>query len=986
MSRVAETRVLYRMMRRMALHGWLRPSELANYTTPPERLAEVFRRLRSFCTIGTGVHDGLWRLTDEARRRLFEGWKREDLVQALSIVPENSVATSLQWALGLQQDHAGTAPSGDLINRRAALNWLPPRLQQAASADHDALTQQIERTAVLEDVRTLVGESFLGRTSQLQRLHNFLSKADVNRHLVNIWGKGGMGKSTLLAAFQQELSADTSTLILRLDFDRPDLNPLVPTSLDREVILQIGREVPSLWNQCREVLVNILEFTAESAREVMTQRYSGRKRHDGSTSYDAGLAESDMESAYASQRSELLHILTLVRPRIRRVVVMFDTFERVESSGHDALYGVLSWLNHMFNTLALPALTVIAGRTPLGGYRDAFKGKLVDMQLNQLSVRDAIALLKLYGCTTELAHLLREHLPIRSPLILRLAFDAVNTNAEEGQALVHKLRTGQIPEDLLSAYLYTRILAHIPHPIIRQYARASLALPELDVNVLANVLMPEVEPDSVDTQAAQDRFDALAAVHWLIERSGERLRLRSDQRELVLHIVDRDSSMHSTLRRVRARALAYHRREPGRWHQAMVLYHRIMRAKQAGVSTEKTGYYVNAVREYASELAPFAADLPDNLRMLLSERRREQINLESAAKLLSAAEWRRIMDGIDGRTGRGQEILSRENPLTAHMLYIRRPTALGSLPPAYALQAACDSARWEELTFDLDGACEALMARFEEADRWGPHLQHLAALVRYTLFENPGAVPPALVDLLSRIVPRCSAYGSAVSLSDIFAIAEVFHKKRYLSPKFLDRMRPSSKTDRVLILRSLNEHRTDFGQLTGAAVVHFDDLGSVASVIMDGSSTAAIEGLAKLEGKRWSEYQRYYRQLGKSWIERGAMAKPRLHLPEFYRPLRQAILDAFRNDMPALSEFLVHATEILPVGPMEFQPDFIRSLTERDPYTWLHAFVQYADWCGMMFDVAAMAIAAKPKHQRIQRVLAVLHRWQSVTDPRRELI
>lgn len=982
MSSVAEKMVLYKMLRRMALDGWLSPRALANDATSPERLAEVFRRLRSFCTIGTGVHNGLWRLTDEARRRLFEGWKREDLVAALSIIPDNSVATSLRWALGLQQDRVDTAPAGNLIDRRAALNWLPTRLQQAASADYDALTQEIERTAVRDDNRTLIGQSFLGRTIQLRRLQRLLNKKGMHRHLVNIWGKGGMGKSTLLAAFQQEISLEAKTLVLRFDFDRPDLNPMVPTSLDREVILQIGREMPTLWQECRKVLANMLEFAAESAREVMTKRYAGRKRYDGSLTYDVGLAESDMESAYASQRSELLYVLKLARPRIERVVVMFDTFERVESAGGDALYGVLNWLNNMLNTLALPALAVIAGRSPLGGDYHGFQGKLVDMQLNQLSAVDSVDLLKHYGCTAKLARLLRVHLPVRSPLILRLAADAVNTNAGEGDALVHTLRHGQIPDDLLSAYLYTRILAHIPHPIVREYARASLALPELDVNVLANVLMPEVEPDAVGTQAAQDRFDALAAVHWLVERSGERLRLRSDQRELVLLIVNRDSNMRRILSRVSARALAYHRRESGKWNQAMFLYHRIMRAKQAGASAAKLGRYVKAVRKYANELAPFAADLPVSLGMLLSERRGEQIDLESASSLLSNEEWRRIMDGSDGRSGRGQEIVSRENPLTAHRLYIRRPTALGPLPPAYALHAACDSARWEELEFDLDGACDELLARFQKADRWAPHLQHLAALVRYTLFESPATVPPALLDLLTMIVPHCSAYGSAVSLSDIFALAEVFHNRRYLSAKFLERMRPSSKTDRVLLLRSLNDHTADFAQLTGAAVVHFGLLGSVADVTMDGSSTAAIEGLVRLEGKRWSEYQRYYRQLGKSRIERGPVAQPRLHLPEFYRPLRQAMLDAFDNDAPALSAFLKHTTEVLPAGPMEFQPEQIHSLTERDPYTWLHALIQYADWCGMMFDVAVLAMEAKPNHPSIQHVLEVLHHWQSVTGPR----
>lgn len=987
MNSLSDTRILYGMLRRMAVDGWLSPRELADITAPPERLAEVFRQLRAYCTVGTGSHDGLWRLTDEARRRLFSGWKRDDLVAALHAVPDNTVAASLKWAIGMLTDARPLPPAYELTDRRAALHWLPPHLHDPSRPDHDELTQQIERTAACEDVDLLMGPRFVGRAIQLHRLHELLPDDFGERQVVNIWGKGGIGKSTLLAAFRHGIAADDGTLVLRLDFDRPDLNPIVPASLDREIVRQIGREIPSLWHESRAVLAAMLDFAAASARvsqarsESKRFMYDSRVTHDGSTNFDSGWAESDMESAGSTQRSDMLHVFNLARPHVHRFVVMLDTFERVEAAGGNAVGRVLDWMVNLLYAPEIPALAVVAGRSKLEFDFPRQQVRLVDMHLGQLSRRDSLRLLTLAGCPADLSRLLATHLPVRSPLILRLAADAVNSNVSEGPALLGKLREGQIPDGLLSAYLYTRILAHISDPILRAYAHASLALTELDVGVLANVLMPEVEPDAVDTSGASDRFDALATVHWLIERSGDKLRLRTDQRELVQVLVTGDSTKRNVHQVLRANALAYHMRFTDSWHQAMALYYRIREVVQNGAAPATIAGFAEQVRRHARELAPFSADLPDSLRVVFAERSGDQVDLQSAVDSLSQVEWRRMMDGGDGRSGRGQEIVSREDPLVAHQLYVTRPTASGALPPAYALHAACDSARWDELKFDMAAACDQLMAKFSDADRWSPHLQHLGALVRFALFARPDNAPGALGDVLGQLVPRCAAYGATPIVGDTFAIAEAFHRRRYLSPKFLERMRPSPKSDRILLLRSGDVDADIRAPLTGAAVVRFGEPASVRFVVLRDSSTAASEELVDLAGKRWSAYQRFYRHLGMGVVARDAQVFPYLRLPEFYRPLRQALLEAFSDDTDVLEEFLGIAETLLPEGPAEFKAHGFRLLLRRDPHTWLHALVQYADWCGVMFEVVACAVPLSRKSHRLRRVLEVLVQWQGTLQP-----
>jgi hypothetical protein len=978
MASMGDARILYGLLRKMALDGWVAPGRLAGDRTSPERLAEVFRQLRTFCTVGTGVHAGLWRLNDEPRRRVFQRWKRSDLIEELRKVPDNAVAASLRSALGLKQSRTGALPAGELIDLRAAVNWLPERLQGPATPSYDELTQQIERTAVREDVNTLIGKRFVGRAVQRRRLHNLLLEASTQNRsrIVNIWGRGGIGKSTLLAAFYREIE-DPQTIVLRLDFDRADLDPLVPTSLDREIIRQIGRAVPALWQESKTVMRRLLEFAAESARAVMAKSDENLKQFVGTSVFDAPLPDTDLESANATQRSELLYILELLGNQMRRAVFMVDTFERAEAAGPGAVAGVLNWIDALLGTLAMPTLVLVAGRRKLDDGPRLYGGKLVDMPLNQLSRRDSSVLLAQLGCPSDLARLLIRHLTVRSPLVLRLAADAVMSKPEEAPALFDKLQEGKIPDKLLSAYLYTRILAHIPQPILRQYALASIALPEVDVGVLAKVLMPEVEPDAVDSGAAQAYFEELSNVHWLIERTADRLRLRSDQRELVLQVAASDRATREMHQRVRASALAYHADFSGPWHRAMALYFRIVQAKEEARPDSELEQFMEPLREHAEYLMPFADEFPASLRHALSERRGNQVNLKMAANQLTLDEWRRLMDGPDGRIGRGQEIVSREDPLIAHELYMTRPTARGALPPAYALHAACDTARWDELKFDLDHACDELLAGFADADRWSPHLIHLAALLRHSLFSNPRAAPPVLLQLMEQIVPACSAYGAAVSVADMFAIAEVFFGQRYLSPRFLQALRSSPKTDRILLLHARDAGFDVVARLTGAAVVRFGDMITAGPVIMEGNSTAAIEILADLGAKRWSAFQRFSRDLGRSQVAPDMVFHAQFHLPEFYRPLRQAMLEAFAGDADVLYEFQCRLDELLPLRPQEFAPKLFNSLATRDPYTWLHALVQYADWCGVMLDVAEAASETTRHPTRLANVISLLRDWSS---------
>lgn len=988
----SDKKILAGLMQKMALDSWVRPGELVSTSLAPERLLPILAQLGTVCTLGRGQQDGLWRLTDDARRYVLRRMNRRSLERAMDTAA-NPVATSLRWATGRAPLNTGTASMQELMDVRAALTWLAPG--QGAPFPTGDLDVQIEHAALREDLQLLIGHEMIGRRQHMKRLHDFVTaRNDGETRTLLVSGAGGSGKSTLLLKLFDDLQREQRIAVIRFDFDRADLNPLLPTVLERELIAHIGRAAPNLRAECDEAARKSRAFAAESARELiaMSDQYGevgSAYNMGGMHSYDS------VESSRSHQQSELGNMLRHLRLTSKRFVIMFDTFERVEAAGPRAVELLLQWTANVARLSQMSAAVIIAGRRELDVEHSLLRyGER--LRLGDLTRSQSQLLLVQRGCPPHLASLLAQRLQARTPLVLQLAAETVlKGTGQENIHLLDELERGLVPSNLLSGYLYTRILAHIDQPVLRRYALASIALPELSQALVAHVIMPVLEPSrQIKDGDAHAILDGLAKVHWLMERTGDALlRLRPDVRSLILELVRTDTGSRVMHERLHSAAREYHLAQVSEWDAAMVLYHEIMLEERTpippGMPHNKARHtralkrrYGERLRLHARYLLPFIDDFPTALRLTLSANDGNQVDLDLAKRELSDEEWKRLMDGTDGFNGRGHQLVGYQDPLTAHQLFAARPTSCNGLPPAYALQAACDTGRWDELAVDLPRACSELKTRFAHSRRWSPHLHHLAALLRHALFSLPKDPKPQLVALTAAIMARCAAYGAAPAIADLVAVAEVFHKRAYLMPELLEKIKPGDATNRIIVLHARTGGMPVKAELTPTSVVSLDDPKSAIFLHTKDDYLQGSIGLEKLQGQRWSQYQQYYRSLQKSVIRQENIAhNARINLPEFYRPLRQALLEAYMDAPDSLRRFANSLRAELRRFPEELEPDALLVNAGRDPFTWFYALVQYADRCDALAEVVKLAVTHAPPAAGKLHKVADLYRLWSETLP-----
>lgn len=971
------------LIQRMAVRSWVRPTSLLADMPGEVDLINLLTWLLPFCEVGVGQKAGMWRLGEKPRRAAFRAWNLAGVLAEIEHWEGDNLTRALARALGTLPLELRMANVEELSDVRAVMGWIPPNFPPPAWTSTE-LDQAIEQARIRSDLANLTKHSVIGRDILLRRLHEAVF-ANKRTPVVSIVGSGGSGKSTLLAKFLSDIFdiMPRRLAILRMDFDRADINPNRGTTLDRALIEQIGRAVPEMREVCFNTSRNIVHFAAgsRSLSEYVEQGYMD-------DNYVSSAPE-DSDSAGATFKSELFSIFHTLEKHVNHVVLAFDTFERVEASGTLAVEGVLRWVQGLLEVVPLHLSLIVASRAELMTTYPLMEHQ-VRLRLGDLSLVSARKLLLQRGCPSDITNLLVKHLPKRTPLILHLAAESVNSADPANRAeLVRTLEQGDIPSELISGYLYDRILVHVDRPHLRRFAHAAMALPELSRDLVRAVLIPEVEPDYVgDLDAlANEVFGALASMRWLTSAtSGERLRLRPDLRSLVLTLLNSDKQSRSLIKNIRLRALKYHFRTNLRnrapWHNAMALYHRILLMQSRGATSHHLASLLTQVEEHAQYLIPFSDDLPDVIRLTLSQRDGNQVNLEAAMELLNMEEWAKLMDGASGTQGQGHQIVTRQDPLVAYELYLRRPTRPRGLPPAYAIQAACDTGRWHDLEVNVPDACQHLGYQFRESRRWGPHLLHLAALLRLTMLRGGEEEHEELYGLVADIIVRCRPYGTALAIGETVAIAECFHGRHYFYPEFGSDLAPGDLANRMSWLRLRFWHLTPLNVPVTAAVIGYDR--SVWELVVarannsDPMRKVADEG-RYLDNRSYAAFHRVFRQLQKSPIGRNETLlehADRLALPEFYRPLRQALHEAYSDNSEATHRLSISMQGLFREVPREMKAENFPRFLAADPLTWYFALVQYADRCRVLPSLLEHCIEhAPPNANRLRMVCGTYMRW-----------
>jgi len=1005
----------------LAVRGRSDPARLL----PPKLDAEA--RLRALDAVAresdTGGSTGLWLLTDAARKHVLENAPRTLITQALRSAPPNDgVTRALRFMLAPEKGSIDELSSADLRNL-VALGPVAAHLAKAPPSP-ETLRWQLRRKTRLETYDATVAAGFVGRDTELHRLLDFATTADrLQLESYFVWGTGGLGKSTLLAAaLQQMVRTDVpgAPVVAHLDFDRSDLDFKNSLALSTEVLSQAG--------------------LADADADIHLQARCEELRLYGRQVLERNL--SSQESAHQETRSLLYSALEWMRDQQRPLVLVLDTFEQVDGGGESALWSIRTWLRDFIEQTRVPWVRLlVAGRShPVeSGAETAIVADSAArlMELEELARDPAVRFLTDGGIPNATAGALYDALG-GNPLVLRLVRDlgSQERGATALSEVATKVRQGQIPTTLIQGVLYDRFLKHIPDERARAYAHPGLVLPQITVELIRNILAPLNDEREMDDSAARAIFDGLAAASWLVQREGDSLRQRRDVRSLMLRLMESDPARAADVRRVRVAAALYHHGREELTHRASLAYHLLM-----GVASRDDLHLLDGMdlRGCGEFLRRYRDDLPEIAQTFVSALDFEQVGPQAGARRRVLRDvdvpaeraqqhlpndlWASYIAGDGWGGGEGDRLVDRVDPLIALGLWTKRPVGPTGCPPTFVLQALADTGEWDSEAADLDVLVHGLA--LQKGKLTTPtSLSRLYWVTRLALLSMPsgfaGETLPtfaeSLVAMLRDVLGSGDARRILTALPALCSVLEALSRGnlQIVPPDYFTRERKSSGSGRSLLQHAI--HREQAGQwlsgfdelvtlqrdfaervkpmLLAADEVRPDGSPDAAQVVVDvprDTLTDLLERTARVIGELQGK------PIGDTIKAMAALQKPlfvRAHAPttpeeqagvalllrgqlgELHRPARQALVEAFAGVTPGtLREYITRVAHHLTVLPLDLEPEtFVRRAREDAAGSFLN-LVQYADRARVLESVLTDACAFVTQSPKLARVLTTLGVW-----------
>lgn len=513
--------------------------------------------------------DGSWMLLDEVRVRCLQHlWRTGLLGEALAVntaLPD-SKRDKLRVVLAGGRPRPASVGTEDLDEFVVVIGWLEAAgiVDESVATDVEAA---LERRALLDPLRALVGTHFHGRERELAVFESFVYGI-ADSMLLCLTGPGGVGKSSLLGKvlLGLEQAAEYAAYpFVYLDFDRVRNDPRDPVGL----LGQIARQL------------RLLYATTEEARELAATEsaYWGSDLAKAADILDIDISlelgrKPDLGEAVRLLARRLDRLLALHGPEGYRtpLVLFLDTVEEVHLKGPGAIRDLERLIEHLL--AAMPELrVVVSGR----GAPTLFPGfESLILTLGDLEPDAAAEVLADLGVADPA---LRATIVAKfggHPLTLRLAAEAlartgstaVDDIAARGDALAG------VAIEQVQGLLYGRILSHIADPEVRQVAYPGLAVRRVTVDVLRDVL---AEPCGLDPDRAEAIFSKLRFEVSLFELDGpDTLRHRQDVRTLMVRSMMDEPRRAAVVAQVHQRAIDYYRARSGLEDRAEEVYHRLM--------------------------------------------------------------------------------------------------------------------------------------------------------------------------------------------------------------------------------------------------------------------------------------------------------------------------------------------------------------------------------------------------------------------------
>lgn len=506
----------------------------------------------------------------------------------------------------------------DLLGLQQAVGWLSG-ITDLHPPDALLLNQRIEREQVLQPMRRLLANGFVGRKAELAQLRGYVGVLSPTRmseflnrlfrhvrYLLEerpplfLFGPGGIGKSTLLAKFildHADASEPYPVPFIYLDFDRASLDPRHTHTLMTEALAQIRAQFPEIVE--REHLEEGLELESNTETAQVSK------------GAQFGRTERLIE--------RLANLLDQLATRNGQpVLFVLDTFEEAQVQGLTAVLNVWNLLSKLMQRVDRIRI-VVAGRRALPSDLphepieitsfdeptaiQFLEVKTRDLENGPIGRDDARAIFNLIKITTENGRpgAVPLSLALAARIVLREGLSALRSTVQRRRLFA------SITAEQQQGMLNTRVLQHLENtdPDLKKLVDPGLIVRRITPQVIRRVLAGPCEVVVADDTRAQELFSALAAEIGLVDADREPGALwhLPTVRRAMLPLL-RKSLDDAKLRAIHDAAVTYYESEGGTAAQAEELVHRLSRGDPAEVLEPR----------WAPELVPLLRTAYDELQ------------------------------------------------------------------------------------------------------------------------------------------------------------------------------------------------------------------------------------------------------------------------------------------------------------------------------------------------------------------------------------
>ncbi|HYP04674.1 MAG TPA: ATP-binding protein [Bryobacteraceae bacterium] len=990
----------------LALRDWCEPAKLLPIDLDDETRVAVLDAVAHDCHYDAH-RDRRWLLLDSVRTRVLQS-RKPDTIRKAVIAAYSETADAVTrafWRLLVNPSDAPDSQSAEELRAMiSVITWVGDG--SPLNYTKEALQWLLDKRTRIDEYHRIVSGGVYGRRAELDRLSAWLAAplaVLTNPRYTLIYGAGGIGKSTLIsAAALSVLESSQTPALVHLDFDRADLDPTRSSSLDLELLRQVGmsdwemhQRLSGIQYRIREQFADELASGGDSARRQMT----------------------NVEGSASLAKSALVGALHRLREFNRPLLIILDTFEQVEAGGMLYTAALRTWLTELAYLSGAPEVRVlVSGRTDPTETSFTSVSKDDVLPLEELKLEGAVELLASLHVAERAAAQLHATFG-GNPLVLRLLADLISRLGPAVlEDVIRDAQEGKLPSGMVQGILYDRFLKHIDAPA-DAYAHPGLVLPEITVDLIRHVLGPVQSGRVLSEEEAKDIFDALAKATWLVRVSPSgALTQRRDLRQLMLQLMNSDPARASHVDEVRRRAIEYHSRFTEPQHRAFVVYHRLM-----GVSSRHVFHEVanESFHEIGPWLRPHIDDLNGMARAYVQSRMLRSLGAEEAMATLPDDAWTRYLAGDGNEPGEGDRLVQAADPMIALALWRKRPVRVDGQLPVFVLQALAETAEWH------DEARKGSLDVLKSLDTDTQSTLRLYWLTRIQLLRGK-PLSGLHLECLSKVQG-----GDRAEHISLTAVAEAREKRQVIPDHVLEEGQFSSETRVYLVHSTRFGDVTSFRPATDALVVIQSDWAErvMRAYPFDPSMWARLAELAgdlrytvpKRTDRFWRDWIRKFRavraqrefdvtrhhnlrsaqdllatldgapldtvattirslrqELRVSLSRRDAAAQVLLLrglTPEFYRPIRQALCEAINVRTAQIEGFMRQLRPAFTICPNDLEPEAFIPRVSATPTAWFLSLVQFADRARVIETLLDCAVGVAPDHEKLRRVRDAWIAW-----------